>query len=122
MEHCALKSRTMKCFILIRCLIALCSAPSILAGALDKPEPRIKRVLIVSIDHLRPDVLLRANTPMLHAMMEHDVTTYDTFATACFVLGIGIDHRIDGKPIRQIFDNQEMMISTFQPTMAPATN
>ena len=31
------------------------------------------------------------------------------------------DDRIDGKPIRQIFDNQEMLISTFQPKMVPAT-
>jgi len=52
---------------------------------------------------------------------EIDVNTYDTFATACYVLGIPIEHRIDGKPIRQIFDSQEMLISTFQPSMAPAT-
>ena len=65
---------------------------------------------------------VRENFDLTRLGKEHDVTTYDTFATACFVLGIPIDHRIDGKPIQQIFNNQEMMISTFQPSMAPATN
>ena len=64
---------------------------------------------------------IRHNFDLTRLGREQDVTTYDTFATACFVLGIPIDFRIDGKPVRQIFDNQEMLISTFQPPMVPAT-
>lgn len=32
--------------------------------------PRVSRVLVVSVDGLRPDVLLRANAPVLRALME----------------------------------------------------
>ena len=64
---------------------------------------------------------VRRNFDLTRLGRDFDVNTYDTFATACYVLGIPITYRIDGKPIHQIFDNQEMMISTFQPSMAPAT-
>ena len=45
------------------------------------------------------------------------MNTYDTFATACYVLGIPLNYRIDGKPIHQIFDNQELLLSSFEPSM-----
>jgi arylsulfatase A-like enzyme len=64
---------------------------------------------------------VRENFDLTRLGRDVDVQTYDTFATACFVLGIPIEYHMDGKPIRQIFDNQEMLISTFQPSMAPAT-
>ncbi len=64
---------------------------------------------------------VRKNFDLTRLGREYDVNTYDTFATACFVLGIPLNYRLDGKPIHQIFDNQEMMISAFQPSMEPAT-
>ena len=36
----------------------------------DRPQPQISRVMIISIDGLRPDVLLRADTPHLHHLMD----------------------------------------------------
>ncbi len=35
-----------------------------------RPVPAIERVLIFSIDGCRPDMLLRCNTPRIHALME----------------------------------------------------
>jgi arylsulfatase A-like enzyme len=64
---------------------------------------------------------VRENFDLTRLGHDIDINTYDTFATACYVLGIPVTHRIDGKPIQQIFDNQQMLISTFQPSMAPAT-
>jgi predicted AlkP superfamily pyrophosphatase or phosphodiesterase len=41
------------------------------AAAIDAPSsPRVSRVLVVSVDGLRPDVLLRANAPVLRALMD----------------------------------------------------
>lgn len=37
------------------------------------------------------------------------VNTYDTFATACWLLGIHTPAGIDGKPITEILPNQELM-------------
>src|SRR5689334_13372461 len=34
------------------------------------PAPRISRALIISIDGLRPDLLLRAKAPVIHGLME----------------------------------------------------
>jgi predicted AlkP superfamily pyrophosphatase or phosphodiesterase len=38
-------------------------------GQTTRPFPQIRKVVIISIDGLRPDLVLRANTPNLHAMM-----------------------------------------------------
>lgn len=35
-----------------------------------RPAPQIERALVISVDGLRPDLLLRANTPNLRGMME----------------------------------------------------
>ena len=35
-----------------------------------RPVPAIDRAVIISIDGLRPDVLLRATTPALHALLD----------------------------------------------------
>ncbi|MCS7034059.1 MAG: alkaline phosphatase family protein, partial [Phycisphaerae bacterium] len=39
---------------------------------------------------------------------DFEIQTYDTFATACFALGIQPRSRIDGKPIREMFDGLEL--------------
>jgi hypothetical protein len=39
----------------------------------------------------------------------YDVQTFDTFATACYVLGIAPEKSVEGKPIREMFDSAELM-------------
>lgn len=51
---------------LVALVLALCSAAPPAAGA---GAPRVSRVLVVSVDGLRPDALLRANAPVLRALM-----------------------------------------------------
>jgi arylsulfatase A-like enzyme len=41
-----------------------------LQGQTSRPVPQVDRVLIISIDGLRPDVMLRARTPNLHRLFE----------------------------------------------------
>lgn len=43
---------------------------------LPRPDPAIQRALVVSIDGLRPDVLLRANTPVLHGLYQSGSFTF----------------------------------------------
>ncbi|HEX3357594.1 MAG TPA: ectonucleotide pyrophosphatase/phosphodiesterase [Tepidisphaeraceae bacterium] len=64
---------------------------------------------------------IRKNFDLTRLGKEYDITTFDTFATACYVLGIPLNRRIDGKPIQQIFINHEMLAGTSDPSMAPAT-
>lgn len=47
-----------------------------------RPVPAIKRVFIVSIDGLRPDLALRAQTPTLHAMLKDSSFTFWARTTA----------------------------------------
>lgn len=39
-----------------------------------RPVPQIKHAVVISVDGLRPDLLLRANTPNMHTL----------FQTGCF--------------------------------------
>lgn len=52
------------------CLIVAVLAPALTWAEPTRPAPQIERVLVISIDGLRPDLLLRANTPTLHGMLE----------------------------------------------------
>jgi predicted AlkP superfamily pyrophosphatase or phosphodiesterase len=45
-------------------------APDAAAAPVEKPAHLTDRILIISIDGLRPDVLLRARTPRIHALFE----------------------------------------------------
>src|SRR4051794_26254863 len=47
--------------------ILLCSA---IASAADRPVPQVKHALIISIDGLRPDLMLRAKAPRLQGLLE----------------------------------------------------
>lgn len=68
MLSCALR-------VLTSCLlIALAPAPDAVASP-TRPAPRIARVLLVSIDGLRPDVLLRADAPAIRALMKRGCFT-----------------------------------------------
>jgi arylsulfatase A-like enzyme len=40
---------------------------------------------------------------------ELEVNTYDTFATACYLMGIPVPNKIDGKPIVEAFENRELL-------------
>lgn len=61
-------------------LILVVCAP--LTGAPQKPVAQIDRVLIVSVDGLRPDLLLRGNTPNLHRLIESGAYTFWARTTA----------------------------------------
>jgi predicted AlkP superfamily pyrophosphatase or phosphodiesterase len=47
-----------------------------------RPDPAIDRAMIISIDGLRPDLALRANTPTLHAMLDQGSFTFWAYTTA----------------------------------------
>jgi predicted AlkP superfamily pyrophosphatase or phosphodiesterase len=48
----------------------------------DRPVPQIRRALIISIDGLRPDLVLRANTPVLHALFNSGCYSFWAQTTA----------------------------------------
>lgn len=52
---------------------------------------------------------VRQNFDLTRFGKDHDVQTYDTFATACYALGLRPQRRVEGKPIVQIFDQAELM-------------
>ncbi len=69
-------NRAVSSFLLLAALISGCSrAPGIRAAA-PRPLPEVDRVLIISIDGLRPDLALRARTPRLHALLQTGSYTF----------------------------------------------
>ncbi len=52
---------------------------------------------------------VRANYDLTLLGKNVDVQTFDTFSTACYVLGIAPEKSVDGKPIVQIFEGAELM-------------
>jgi arylsulfatase A-like enzyme len=71
---------TRRCLLLLP-VLALAAAGSAVAQAQasDKPQrpiPEIQRALLISIDGCRPDVLLRANTPNIHKLIESGSYTF----------------------------------------------
>lgn len=52
---------------------------------------------------------VRANYDLTLLGKTVDIQTFDTFSTACYVLGITPDRAVDGKPIVQIFEGAELM-------------
>jgi predicted AlkP superfamily pyrophosphatase or phosphodiesterase len=53
-----------------RVLLALVILVPSLALAADKPVPAVKHAIIISVDGLRPDLMLRANAPRMRAMLD----------------------------------------------------
>lgn len=51
-------------------VFAALNGPGLAVPAKTPAAPRVSRLLVVSVDGARPDVLLRANTPVLRALME----------------------------------------------------
>ncbi|HEY7088821.1 MAG TPA: ectonucleotide pyrophosphatase/phosphodiesterase [Tepidisphaeraceae bacterium] len=64
---------------------------------------------------------VRQNFDLTRLGREYNVEIYDTFATTAAVLGIPVSGHIDGKFISAAFENQELLISTYRPSMQPAT-
>ncbi|HZL34938.1 MAG TPA: alkaline phosphatase family protein [Tepidisphaeraceae bacterium] len=50
-------------------------------GPLPKPDPAIERALVISIDGLRPDVLLRADAPNIHKLYHSGAFSFWAYTT-----------------------------------------
>lgn len=105
--------------------------------ALDETDLRSRTLVIISADHGgagkshgKDDPRSRfipwiASAPAvaqdfdLTRLRELQVRTEDTFATACFVLGIALPADIEGQPVRAIFPQLELMRDV--PTTGPST-
>src|SRR5690242_6521552 len=61
MNHCR------AIFVVMLLLLLLCATAR---AQTTKPVPQVDHVVIISIDGLRPDVLLRARAPALHSLYE----------------------------------------------------
>jgi predicted AlkP superfamily pyrophosphatase or phosphodiesterase len=96
-------------------------------AALDEMKLKDDTFIIVTADHggagrsHGPDDPRSRHIPWIavgpHVRKNLDLTTYakliinteDTFATACYVLNLPLDKRLDGKPIKEIFEVKEML-------------
>ena len=59
------------CTRVIGCLLVCCSiARAQTTRPAARPFPQIERVMVVSIDGLRPDLALRADTPTIHSLLD----------------------------------------------------
>lgn len=63
-------------------LLALWSAAATALGQTTRPIPAVKQVVIISVDGMRPDLMLRADTPNMHAMMDRGSFTLWARTTA----------------------------------------
>src|SRR4029079_12138294 len=65
-------------------LLLLLVTPTVSTTAAPPPKPLgdIRRVLIISIDGLRPDLLLRADTPVIRKLMNDGCYTFWARTTA----------------------------------------
>src|SRR5262245_11490649 len=66
----------MKSFVICCLLLILCLPVRAHTTRPVRPEPRIQRLLVVSIDGLRPDILLRADAPSIRSLIEHGAFTF----------------------------------------------
>lgn len=64
---------------------------------------------------------VRQNYDLTRFGKDYDVQTYDTFATACYVLGIKPPKRIEGKPIREMFEDADLIREPANRPRTPAT-
>lgn len=62
---------------------------------------------------------VRANYDLTRLGRDYDIATYDTFATACYLLGIPVPDDSDGKPITPAFEAFDLLQPA--PTTKPAT-
>ena len=64
---------------------------------------------------------VRPNYDLTRFGKEFDIQTYDTFSTACYFLGITPPRRVEGKPIREMFDDAELTKPAPPKARAPST-
>jgi predicted AlkP superfamily pyrophosphatase or phosphodiesterase len=64
---------------------------------------------------------VRPNVDLTRYSRGGTVRTYDTFATACEVLGIKTPDDIDGVPVSAAFKTSELMVDIRPPTTKPST-
>jgi len=74
------------------------------AGATHGPDdPRSRHIPWIAVNPaIRQGYDLTRNSRLV-------VNTEDTFATACFVLGLPMEAGMDGKPIAEIVPNRELL-------------
>lgn len=74
----------MRIHLFLAAFIVICAAPAAPAvfGQTTRPAPEIERALIISIDGLRPDVLLRANAPRITQLYQSGTYTFWARSTA----------------------------------------
>ncbi|MBV8780848.1 MAG: alkaline phosphatase family protein [Phycisphaerae bacterium] len=67
---------------------------------------------------------VRQNFDLTLLQRNNDIQTYDTFATACAVLGIHwpVSDPVIGRFIADAFDNQQLLLNTYRPSMSPTTD
>jgi arylsulfatase A-like enzyme len=63
---------------------------------------------------------VRANFDLTRLGKNYDIATYDTFATACYILGLPVPSDSDGKPILAAFEEYDLLSAAA--ATAPATS
>jgi type I phosphodiesterase/nucleotide pyrophosphatase len=64
-------ARQLRIPILVGLLLGIASAfPHAELRAVERPMPRLSRVVLISVDGLRPDLILRANAPAMRGLMD----------------------------------------------------
>ena len=96
-------ARVAMCFVLAFFFVVSAQGQTIPPAA--KPVPAIEHAVIISIDGLRPDLLIRAKTPNIHAMMEQGTFTFWAYTIpmavtlpshVSMITGVGVEkHGID---------------------------
>src|SRR3954469_13022041 len=61
---------------LVTIFLLLLSAVGLSAAPTTKPGGPVPRVLIISIDGLRPDLLIRGDTPVIHKLLDEGCYTF----------------------------------------------
>jgi hypothetical protein len=86
-------------FVCIMVVLALCLGAT---AQTTRPIPQIHQVVIISVDGLRPDLALRANTPNLHALLNAGSFSFWARTTAESAMLPGFTHSPDDPRSRHI--------------------
>jgi len=86
-------------FVCVLAVLAHCLGA---AAQTTRPIPQIHKVVIISVDGLRPDLALRANTPNLHALLNAGSFSFWARTTAESAMLPGFTHSPDDPRSRHI--------------------
>lgn len=81
-----------------------------------KDDPRSRYIPWICVG---PGV--RKNYDLTRLGKTYEVRTYDTFATACAILGLPVPGDSDGKPIEPMFEDYDLMRAATPPSAGAAT-